>query len=45
MICGIAGLLPSDTRRIVINHLAAAEKALSTWQITQIHIQALQTAI
>jgi hypothetical protein len=45
MICGIAGLLPSDTRRIVINHLAVNEKALSRWHITQIDTWALQIAI
>jgi hypothetical protein len=36
-------LLVPDTRRIVINHLAAREKALSSWQIAQIDIEASQT--
>jgi hypothetical protein len=38
-------LQASNTRRTVINHPQAAEKALSSWQITQFDIQALQTAI
>jgi hypothetical protein len=38
-------LQASDTRRIVINHPEAAEKAHSGWQIAQIDTQALQTAI